>query len=227
MEMLTQKVRVLMVDDQEPPVRELKAALGAIPKSEFQFEVHWAVSVSEYQKLIRESVEQFDVLIVDLKLQSGQKDLRQGVDEVVSWHLVHSPSTIVVVYSVFTTDAADEISAAIETCVLAMRAGAADCIKKGRGSTAKLVSSVCRELRRQRDPHLVFDSQWWVDRSETLVREYGGQAIAILGRDVIASSPTIPELRAKLKESEPLSVLRSRHATSDIPRIMLVPDYEE
>ena len=215
------KVNVLFVDDQEAPFRELKHSLMESDPS-IEFELVWASSVAEYHKCIRELPSEYDVLIADLKLASGQEDLRQGIEEVVSWHLIHSPSTIVIIYSVFTSDAPDAVAEAIDTCVLALRAGAADCIKKGIGSTKRLANAILRELQMRRDPTLTFDSNWWAKHKDDLMNEYAGSAIAVLGESVILSAETIPDLRKKLKTLD-----RSEFDPNLLPRIILLPDFEE
>lgn len=215
-------IRVLMVDDQDAPVRELKRALEEAGKTtEFSFSFRYATDVKGYQRAVLDENDAFDVLVADLKLSVDQVDLEQGIEETVSWHLIHSPSTIVVVYSVFTSAGGDELATAIDTSVAAMRAGAACCIRKARGSTAKLVDTIIRELRARRDPSLIFDAKWWTDHSQELMRDYHGKAVAVLGDKVIASAVTIPELRTKLKEVDP----ETRKGI--LPRLILVPDFDD
>lgn len=213
---------VLMVDDQDPPARELKYALDEADKvSEFRFQFIHVTDVKNYQRAVRDAKHPIDVLVADLKLSVDHTDLMQGIEETVSWQLIHSPSTIVIIYSVFTSAGGDELSTAVDTTVAAMRAGAVSCIRKGRGSTAKLVETIIRELRARRDPSLIFDANWWTEHSDELLRHYHGKAVAVLGDKVIASANTILELRSALK------CVDHDARSGMLPRLLLVPDFDD
>jgi len=208
-----------MVDDQDPPAREVSNELKDLSREcEFDFEFFHVTDIKGYHRIIAENKEPFDVLIADLKLAMEQHDLIMGVEQTVSWHLLHSPSTIVIVYSVFTSFGEDELSNAIDACVLAMKAGAVACIRKSRHSTRKLIETILNELRLRIDPMRIFDNLWWADQSETLLQKYSGKAIAIAGDLVIATADTIPALREALRSMD------GELKKGISPRLLLVPE---
>lgn len=223
-----EKIRVLIVDDESPPVRELKARLENLDESHFQFDVTWAESIADYQRIVANATFTYDVLIADIRLErESPVDMVTAADAVVPLQLLHSPSTIVIFYSVFTEESGDPIPAAISTCVHAMRMGAADCIRKGKGSSERLVKSIIRELTERRCPSLVFDTSWWTSQRETLQKSYAGQAIAVLGKEVIAAAPTVRELREKLRGNDVTNLIRSRPEYTPLPKIIVIPDLED
>jgi hypothetical protein len=212
-------IRILMVDDQDPPAREVCNELQDLPdECEFNFEFQHVTDLKGYHRIISQNTEPFDVLIADLKLTMEQHDLIMGVEQTVSWHLLHSPSTIVIVYSVFTSFGEDELSNAIDACVLAMKAGATACIRKSTHSTRKLIETILSELRLRSDPMRVFENSWWADHSELLLKKYSGKAIAIAGDLVIATADTIPALREVLRSMD------GEQKRGISPRLLLVPE---
>lgn len=178
---------VLLVDDEPSPRREVRRALEVVRDSEFQFEVDDAESVAEYHDRLR--TKHYDVLVLDLRLSSGE----EGTDDVLAFHHIHSPDTIVVVYSAFPN--LDKV----HSVVRAMRTGAVDCIEKSRDRAPKaVVDAVLEELRR-RTSTASFPSTEWLERVlPDLTRDYGGKAIAIQGENVVESADSVSELRRRL-----------------------------
>jgi len=224
-----QSFQVLIVDDDEPPTREVSIAFLESADSTIVFEVTSAKSPEEYYRLIQERTDGFDILIVDLKLSPGRGgDLRQGICKVLAWQRLHSPETMVVVHSVFTDENdPDPPDRAIQVCVEAIRLGAIDCIKKSEFSPDIVVQSVMREIRRRRQPDSVFDSDWWRDHWREIVEMYGGQVIAVIGKQVVAHAATVDALRRQIKMLNPDRLAEFSASLDERPRIMVVPAFEE
>src|SRR5688572_2945217 len=135
--MAKQQVSVLLVDDAAAPRKVLHRAFEAFD-GEFEFNVAEASTVEDYHEAVGRR--HFDVVILDLGFDGATSNI-------IETHLVHSPGTMIIVYSAFTN------LDVIPTCVRALRAGAVDCIKKGDpGDIQAILDSVCRELRTRNSP---------------------------------------------------------------------------
>jgi DNA-binding NtrC family response regulator len=195
---------VLLIDDDELPRHELRRAFEVT--GEFEFEVHEACSAQEYHQVIRDH--HIDVLVVDLRLGAGE----EGTDDIITLHHVLSPDTVIIAFSGF--PGLDPV----QTCVRAMRAGAADCIEKSRRDGVEaVVKRAVAELRQRIAPESAPTSAWLERHLPDLVREHAGHAVAFAGECLIASAPTVPELRKKLAGLE-LSVP---------PYLMVIPKWDD
>jgi ActR/RegA family two-component response regulator len=181
---------VLVVDDDSLMCREVLRALEAAQGDEFRFRIVEAHGVDAYHRFL--AAHHADVLILDLKLENGE----EGLDDILSFHRLHSPDTIVIVFTSFPK------RDPVRTCVRAMRLGAVDCIDKRVGPSAidDVVRSVIDELRRRTSGDVGPSSEWLKMQLPKLIAEHSGQAVAIIGANVELSAPTISELRRKLAD---------------------------
>ena len=201
--MTKQTKRVLLIDDDLPPRRELRRAFEAADKPEYAFEVFEADSVEAYQTLVKQ--QRFDVMIVDLRLVSEE----EGTSEVISPHIIHSPGTIIIVYSAFPS------LRPVPSCVRAMRAGAVECIEKGaEHSIRSVLESAYRELLAQESPDVGPSSEWLDEHFSDLIKKYGGKAIAFVGLNVVAAAENVGQLRNVLREM----------TLQGPPHILIVPE---
>lgn len=203
---MKEKISVLLVDDEPLPRSRLRRAFDAAMLDDFDFDVEEACSVAEYQQRVR--CRHFDVLIIDLRLNVPG----DGTDDVVRFHRIHSPDTIIVAYSGF--PGGEVVRSAVDV----MRAGAVDCIEKSsKDSTKRVVERVVDELRHRRSPESGPTSEWLERVLPDLVREYGGMAIAIVGQEVVCSEANIPALRREI----------TKLALSHAPYLMVVPNWKD
>lgn len=200
------EITVLLVEDMDPPRVLLKRAFEVAGAGEFKFKVYEARSVKEYHEIIRDK--KVDVLVVDI----GLKGSEHGIDDIVMFHRLHSPDTIIIVYTSF--PAMDPI----RSCVAAIRAGAVDCINKAEPESARAVlDRALVELRERASPHLGPSSEWLESQLASLIRDYGGRAVAIIGETVVASAGSISELRKEL----------AARPCGGTPFLMVIPRWED
>jgi DNA-binding NtrC family response regulator len=202
----TQKVVLLLLDEDASLREELRKCLELVGTQDglYEFEFHEAESVAQYRELTK--TRHFDVLIIDIRL----KPTEDGLDDIVLFHHVHSPDTLIFVYSAF--EDMDKVS----VCVHAMKAGATDCIdKENKDSIQMVVQSVRRELTEHSFPEAGPGSEWLERNLPDLVDKYPGKAVAVLDRQVVADAPTVSELREMLPRLD-------LHRT---PFLMVVPNW--
>lgn len=208
------EITVLIVDDEDPPVRELTESFQVRRDPGIMFRVSRAASVQEFQDFVRTHFVP-EVLIADLKL-TEEEGVECGVDKVISWQMILNPESIIVVHSAFPCgpDSVDPTAEAVEICVKAMRAGACSCYKKSEDSADFVVDEVIREIQRRRMGEVGFDIAWWNTHRVELQKKYGGHAIAVRGHEVIESADTVSQLRDRLRQV----VLNGA-----LPTILLIP----
>ena len=180
-------VRTLIVDDQDGDREVLRRTFTVAPTRDYRFSVEEARSVAEYYEKIREG--EVGVLVVDVLLGARHN----GGGDIVDFHLLHSPATIVIVCSGFSG------LNPLPVCVHAVRAGAVDCISKEDPRwTEAVLQSVLDELNRRNSPGDGPTPVWLEQNLTRLTREYPGQAVGMIGQEVVAWAPSVADLRAKL-----------------------------
>jgi DNA-binding NtrC family response regulator len=176
---------VLVVDDEPAPCRELKRCFEIADSPEYTFTVTCVMSLQEYYEAVKRR--EYDILVVDIRLASGDEE---GIDNVVAFHKVRWPASIVIVYSAFPQ------LEPIPTCVRVMRLGASDCIAKGSDdSVRKVVLAAIRELTTRKAPEPGPTSDWLASHIDDLVNAYGGKAVAFVGEEVVDVADSARELR--------------------------------
>jgi len=209
-----ERIVVLVVDDIGLSRCDLKRAFEVADCDDFEFVVHTACNAGEYRAVINAC--HVDVLVVDIRLDPKEGAsggvAEDGTDDIIAFHHLHSPDTIIIAYSAF--DGLD----AVENTVRAMRAGAVDCIARSRpGFLGIVVARAVDELRRRRSPESGPSPEWLEANLPRLIQQFGGQAIAISGERVIMSANSVQELRQKLADApQPVS-----------PFLMVVPDWRD
>jgi hypothetical protein len=149
------------------------------------------------------------VLCVDLNLKSEKTTLADdGIDGIASFHRFKSPYTLIVVYSSFM-----ELDR-VKTTVRAMKAGASMVFETRDGFEREIVEFCVRELKSRTTLGGLDIEDWFETELPRLVREFGGQAVALADRQVVASASSVAELRRRLAQSPP----------KDKVTILLVPD---
>jgi ActR/RegA family two-component response regulator len=202
---MSRKINVLLVDDMEPPVRELTRALRVYDSGDYEFEVVSALDVRNYLRIVEEK--EFDVLVVDIRLAIGE----EGIDTILAYHHRRWPSTIIVVYSAF--PGMDKVA----TCVRAIKLGASDVVDKGSNHPVQsVVDAIVNELNHQFTDESGPTSDWLSDHFGELQDQYGGKAVAFVGNQVVRSASSVMELRKEL----------ATHPTAGVPYLLLVPTRE-
>ncbi len=102
---------VLLIEDEPSFAGNFAKALEleAEKAGDFTVDVHETCSVSQYQEIIKSK--HFDVMVVDIWLSSPE----DGLDNIILFHHVHSPDTVIIVYS---SSDMDKVK-----CVQAMKPG--------------------------------------------------------------------------------------------------------
>lgn len=210
---MTEEITVLLVDDEPLPRKTLRRAFEVADAPEFKFRVLDAANVAEYQKIVHTT--HVDVLVIDLRLNEAE----EGTDDVVSFHHVHSPDTIIIAFTGFPGESA---MSSLKSCVRVMRAGAVDCIAKAQtddngnpDGVRSVVGRSIEELRLRRSPESGPTPEWLERELPELVKKYAGMAVAIRGQTVIASAPTVQELRRVIAQL----------GTTVIPYLMVIPKW--
>lgn len=199
------RIKVLLIDQDESARQRLRRAFGVAASADFQFDVHEAGSAQEYHEFILR--DHADVMVVDVRLQSA----KAGTDDIVAFHHLHSPDTIIIAYSDF--PGLDPV----QTCVRAMRTGAVDCIEKRQEDSIRaVVERAVSELEHRISPDSGPSPEWLEAQLPSLVRQYAGRAVAVLGDQVVASASTVAELRQRLPQLH----------LSGTPFLMVVPRWE-
>jgi ActR/RegA family two-component response regulator len=182
-------VRVLIVDDEE--IWRKFFGRQFVCRDEFEFVVETASSKKEYDDLIRDG-KKYHVLTVDIRLLNRE----EGIDDVITYHRMVSPETIIVAFSGFPN--MDKV----QTCVRAMKAGADNCFEKNvpdfDQSISNVTDYVVKELQRRRDGRSPLDQAWLEAELNGLIERYPGQVVAIQGHSVIASGNDSGEVREQL-----------------------------
>ncbi len=215
-----EQVKVLIVDDERPVIRELTYAFEVQCDEKYHFAISSAASRREYEEQVVKC--HFDVLIVDLKLDRDVHIEDDGMS-LIPRQTLFDPDTIVLVHSAFAVPGVDAVAAAVEVCVLAMRAGARDCVKKSEDSCDHVVECVLRELRMRNEPFANIDIEWWTEHQTEIMQQYGGSAVAIVGNSILASAPTVPELRDELKKINAHNGIQGMTIRAGSPTIVFIP----
>jgi hypothetical protein len=203
--MLPQR-RVVIVGDEQVDVDLLQAEFTAA-KSDFCFEVLKVPGMQEARRQLES--QPIHVLCVDLNLKSEKTTLADdGIDGIASFHRFKSPYTLIVVYSSFM-----ELDR-VKTTVRAMKAGASMVFETRDGFEREIVEFCVRELKSRTTLGGLDIEDWFETELPRLVREFGGQAVALADRQVVASASSVAELRRRLAQSPP----------KDKVTILLVPD---
>lgn len=188
-DMKREVVRVLIVDDEEI-CREL-IGRQFVCRDEFEFVVETASSKEEYDDRMRDG-RKYHVLTVDIRLLNGE----EGIDDVITYHRMVSPETIIVAFSGFPN--MDKV----QTCVKAIKAGADNCFEKNvpdfDQSISNVIDYVVKELRRRRDGSSPLDQAWLETEMNNLIERFPGQVVAIRGHSVIAVGNDSGKVREQL-----------------------------
>ena len=187
-------ISVLVVDD-EPIWRDLIERQFEC-RDEFNFVVAQASSKQQYDELMKDG-RKFQVLTVDIRLLNRE----EGIDDVITYHRMVSPETIIVAFSGFPN--MDKV----QTVVRAIKAGADTCFEKNVPNIDRSISNVTdyvvQELQRRRDGSSPLDLAWLEKEMNGLIERYPGKVIAIRGHSVIAVGSDSGEVRDKLAPSGP------------------------
>ncbi len=198
--------RVVIVDDDQFNL-DLIGDEFSVVKTDFSFDVIKVRGIEEYWRQLES--EPIHILCVDINIKSKETTLADdGIDGIASFHRFKSPNTIIVVYSSFV--GLDKV----KTTVRAMKAGASMVFEKGDRFEREIVEFCVRELKSRTTLGGLDIEDWFETELPRLVREFGGQAVALADRQVVASASSVAELRRRLAQSPP----------KDKVTILLVPD---
>lgn len=182
-------VRVLVVDDEE--IWRKPIGRQFVCRDEFEFVVETASSKEEYDDRMRDG-RKYHVLTVDIRLLTGE----EGIDDVITYHRMVSPETIIVAFSGFPN--MDKV----QTCVKAIKAGADNCFEKNvpnrDQSILNVTDYVVKELRRRRDGSSPLDQAWLETELNNLIEQFPGKVVAISGHSVIAVGNDSGKVREQL-----------------------------
>jgi DNA-binding NtrC family response regulator len=183
-------VKVLIIEDEDAPRESLEAAFCR--SSDPKFEVRTARNSAEAEIEIQQA--KFDVITIDLKLQSEQEaGLRLFEEGMI---LASCPDAVKIVVTGYAT---------YERCVQAVRQGAWDFILKTGSYEAKVVqSAVARlndleEVSKQEDQ--IFEE--WLPKNEAMLQErFPDEYIAVRDGEVIAHARTMIGLGTAMRSAQ-------------------------
>jgi len=199
-------MKVLAIDDQPEALKQIeKAVSAATGPDDKKYDV---TALTDHEEAIeRLEKDRFDVVITDMVMGMEEKE---GLD-VLRTLIGKSPITIVL--TAFPS---------IPNCVEAMRAGAWDYLEKvpADGSDAyenllKSLEAACR--RRVEQPESgrsSQDAQWVQAHLGELMREYAGEAVAVLDQKVVDHDTSYTRLQKRLKQAFPVAQ----------PTVVSIPD---
>jgi len=199
-------MKVLAIDDQPEVLKQIERALAAAEgPNGHPYEV---VGMTDHEEALeRLDAEHFDVVIADMVMGAQEDEgltvLRKLTDR--------SPITIVLT-----------AYPSIPNCVESMRAGAWDYIEKMPEDESdpyeKLLASLhgaCQfRLEHPEAGRSNPDSTWVRQHLDELVRDHGGEVVAVLDRQVVDHDKSYGALMERMKEKFPLAR----------PTIVSIPD---
>ena len=190
-------MKILAIDDQPEALKQIDKALASAKDADGRpFEVTAEADHQAALSLLDD--ERFDIVITDMHMgpeeDEGLAVLRQLTDK--------SPVTIVLT-----------AYPRIPNCVASMRAGAWDYLEKvpenGSDPYENLLKSIreaCR--RRKEDPEAGrtrADTQWVHQHIGELMKDYPGEVVAVLDRQVADHDASFDELAKRVSEKFPLA----------------------